>query len=407
MLRGFKFRHFIYMYVYPARYGLSAKMKKLTFIFLLTISSALHAQVLPEAQKTVKALSSATLWGRGYTKNGMIKAADYISDELKKAGISPMAGQDFKQYFSYPVNTFPGKMEVSINGKRLIPGKDFIIDPASSGQKNRNLHPVQTDSVTFIAREQKLLLSLQNKLTWSVAQKAEDYTVLQLDKKSITGNPETIDLNIENIFIPEFKTSNICGIIRGSSVPDSLLLITAHYDHLGGMGADTYFPGANDNASGISLLLSLAKYYGKNPPSYSIGFICFAGEEAGLLGSAYFTEHPLVPLNKIKFLINVDMVGTGEKGITVVNATLHPKEFALLNQINDQKKYLPKINSRGKAANSDHYYFSEKGVPAFFIYTQGGISAYHDVFDKAVTLPLTAFTNLRHLFIDFNAQLMK
>lgn len=101
------------------------------------------------------------------------------------------------------------------------------------------------------------------------------------------------------------------------------------------------------------------------------------------------------------------MVGTGEKGITVVNATLHAKEFALLNQLNDQKKYLPKINSRGKAANSDHYYFTEKGVPAFFIYTQGGISAYHDVLDKAATLPLTEFADLRQLFIDFNAKLME
>lgn len=382
-------------------------MKKIIFVFLLSLSSALHAQVISEARKTVETLTSEAFWGRGYTKGGMTKAADYISTELKKAGVKPMAGKDFKQYFSYPVNTFPGKMQVTVNGKILVPGKDFIIDPASSGQKGQNIHPIQTDSITFIARDQKLLLSIQNKLTWSVAQKAEDYTVLQLDKKSVTGNPETVDINIENTFVNEFKTANICGIIKGNKMPDSLLLVTAHYDHLGGMGAETYFPGANDNASGISLLLSLAKFYGQNPPPYSIGFICFAGEEAGLLGSAYFTEHPLVPLNKIKFLINVDMVGTGEKGITVVNATLHAKEFALLNQINDQNKYLPKINSRGKAANSDHYYFSEKGVPAFFIYTQGGISAYHDVFDKAVTLPLTEFTDLRHLFIDFNAQLMK
>lgn len=382
-------------------------MKKTAFLFLLFLSSALHAQVISEARKTVEILTSDALWGRGYTKGGMTKAADYIINELKKAGVKPMAGKDFKQFFSYPVNTFPGKMQVTLNGKILVPGKDFIIDPASSGQKGNNIHVVQTDSITFIARDQRLLLSLQNKLTWSVAQKAEDYTVLQLDKKSVTENPETIDIDIENTLVNEFKTANICGIIKGSKIPDSLLLITAHYDHLGGMGAETYFPGANDNASGISLLLSLAKYYGENPPSYSIGFICFAGEEAGLLGSSYFIEHPLVSLNKIKFLINVDMVGTGEKGITVVNATLHPKEFALLNQINDLNKYLPQINSRGKAANSDHYYFSEKGVPAFFIYTQGGISAYHDVFDKAVTLPLTEFTDLRHLFIDFNAQLMK
>ena len=79
------------------------------------------------------------------------------------------------------------------------------------------------------------------------------------------------------------------------------------------MGKDTYFPGANDNASGISLLLNLAHYYAANPRPYSIGFICFAGEEAGLIGSKYFTEHPLVPLKNIRFLINTDLAGTVKK----------------------------------------------------------------------------------------------
>lgn len=381
-------------------------MKPLIILLLFAFSQTLTAQELPEVRKTVDTLTSATLWGRGYTRGGMAKAAEYISNVFKDNGLKPMAGKDFRQNFSYPVNTFPGKMEVTINGRKLVPGQDFIIDPPSSGQQNKDIHVVQTDSVTFIAKDQRLLLNMQDKLTWSVAQKAEDFTVLQLNKRSFAQKPETVTLNIENIFIPEFKASNICGLIKGTRVPDSLLLITAHYDHLGGMGAETYFPGANDNASGISLLLSMVKYYAKNPPPYSIGFICFAGEEAGLLGSAYFTQHPLIPLEKIKFMVNVDMVGTGEKGITVVNATLHPKEFALLNQINDQKKYLPKINSRGKAANSDHYYFTEKGVPAFFIYTQGGISAYHDIYDLAATLPLTEFTDLRQLFIDFNARLI-
>jgi len=382
-------------------------MKVLSLLLILVFSGSLAAQEIPAARKNINTLTSAMLWGRGYTKDGMAKAGDYIREEFKKAGLQPMSGNDFRQYFSYPVNTFPGKMEVTVNGKKLVPGKDFIIGPASSGQKNIDVHPLQTDSVTFIAKDQRLVLSLEEKLTWSVALKTDNYTLLQVNKKSLEGKPEAVDINIENTFVPDFKTSNICGIVKGTRVPDSLLLITAHYDHLGGMGEHTFFPGANDNASGISLLLSLVKYYTENPPPYSIGFICFAGEEAGLLGSAYFTEHPLITLDKIKFLINIDMVGTGERGITVVNATLHPKEFTLLNQINDQKKYLSKINSRGKAANSDHYYFTEKGVPAFFIYTQGGISAYHDVYDLPATLPLTEFTDLRHLFIDFNAQMMK
>ncbi|RZJ43478.1 MAG: M28 family peptidase, partial [Chryseobacterium sp.] len=77
-----------------------------------------------------------------------------------------------------------------------------------------------------------------------------------------------------------------------------------------------------------------------------------------------------------------------------------------LKEINTEHKYISKINSRGKAANSDHYFFTEKGVPAFFIYTQGGPSAYHDVFDKPETLPLNEYNDLFKLIVDFNKKLM-
>ena len=230
--------------------------------------------------------------------------------------------------------------------------------------------------------------------------------MIQVDKKSLGESPESFKVNIENDLVKNFKAANVCGIVRGTAKPDSIIFITAHYDHLGGMGKDTYFPGANDNASGISLLLNLAHYYAANPRPYSIGFICFAGEEAGLIGSKYFTEHPLLPLKNIRFLINTDLAGTGEEGITVVNATEFPKEFAMMNAVNDENKLLVKINSRGKAANSDHYFFTEKGVPAFFFYTMGGIKAYHDVFDKAETLPLNEHEDLFKLVVKFNDKLM-
>ena len=70
-------------------------------------------------------------------------------------------------------------------------------------------------------------------------------------------------------------------------------------------------------------------------------------------------------------------------------------------EINDQNKLLPAINERGKAANSDHYWFTEHGVPSFFMYTQGGIKAYHDVFDKAATLPMDHYENLLKLLEEF------
>ncbi len=381
------------------------EMKKYMLIFCLIIPGTVFSQDIELARTILDTLSSKAMWGRGYTKNGIDKAANYIDGKFEAYGLKPMSGNTFKQPFSIPVNTFPGDMEVKINGKQLIPGKEFIIMPESTG-KTVSSKLLQRDSAVFIAAADRILVSLKDKLTWSVSNQVADYTGIDILKGSVE-NPSTIELNATNEFINHFETANVCGIVPGTMQPDSMIVITAHYDHLGGMGKDTYFPGANDNGSGISLLLNLAKHYAANPAPYTMAFICFAAEEAGLWGSKHFTEQPLLDLARIRFLINFDMVGTGETGVTVVNATQHPTEFECLNQINDAHHYLPEINARGKAANSDHHFFSEKGVPAFFMYTTGGSKAYHDVYDLPGNLPLTAYNNLFKLIIDFNNKLMK
>jgi aminopeptidase YwaD len=376
-------------------------MKKAIIFLFLATSTYTFAQDLAYTRRTLATLTAPNLWGRGYTKNGMAKAADFIEKEFKAMGLSPL-----KQRFSFPVNTFPGKMLLTINGKQLTAGQDFIVHQASKGLQSKGSF-IQKDSIHFIAEPEKFVLTLQDKLTWSVATKLEDFTEVFVKKTALKGFPKGFTVNIENQFIPSFEASNVFAMVKGTRNPDSVIVITAHYDHLGGMGEDTYFPGANDNGSGVSFLLSLAKFYAQNPQPYSIAFICFAAEEAGLIGSRYFTENPLIKLANIRFLLNVDLVGTGETGATVVNATVYPKEFSLLKHLNDVGKFLTKINSRGKAANSDHYFFSEKGVPAFFLYTQGGISAYHDIHDRAETLPFTVYEKLFKLIVGFNTSLMQ
>ncbi len=376
-------------------------MKKALFSFAVIVSQHAAAQDISYNRKIVDTLTSPYFWGRGYTKDGMKKAASFLADQFKELGLQPLDGKSFLQPFTYSANTFPGKMEVEVNDRKLIPGVDFIVGPESRGIKAKGKLK-QSDSTHFVDAADRIVVSFETKLTWSADQKEADYTSVQLDKSRFTEIPENIKVNIENKVIDDFKASNVCAVVKGTEKPDSFIFITAHYDHLGGMGNDTYFPGANDNASGTALLLSLAKYYAKHPQKYSIAFLLFAGEEIGLLGSKYYTEHPIVPLKQIRFLTNTDLAGTGDEGITVVNATEFPKEFALMNKINDENKYLVSIGARGKAANSDHYWFTEKGVPAFFFYTKGGIAAYHDVFDKAATLPLNEQADLQQLMIKFN-----
>jgi aminopeptidase YwaD len=372
--------------------------------FLILFSITAFSQDIAFGRKIVDTLTSPYFWGRGYTNDGMKKAADFLANEFKTYGLEPMT-KNYLQPFSYPVNTFPGKMELTVNGKALVPGVDFIVSPETKSVKASGDFE-QLDSIQFINRKEMVVIKMQDKLTWSVATEAADYSLLLVDKKALDKTPETFKVNIDNKLISSFKTANVCGLVKGTVKPDSIIFITAHYDHLGGMGKDTYFPGANDNASGVALLLNLAHYYAQHPQKYSIGFILFAGEEAGLIGSKYFTENPLVPLKNIRFLINTDLAGTGEEGITVVNATEFSKEFAAMQQINKENNLLFAINARGKAANSDHYFFTEKGVPSFFFYTLGGIKAYHDVFDKAATLPLNEHEDLFKLLVKFNQKLM-
>ena len=375
-------------------------MKKYIVIFLFFIAGTSKAQDSVFARKIVDTLTSPVFWGRGYTKDGMRKAAEFLTDQFKSFGLSSFNGNNYQQKFSYPVNRFPGRMEVFINDKKLIPGVDFIVSPESKGIHASGILK-QADSTHFINQNYRFIASFEDKLTWSVAPESSDFTSISIDKKLFTEIPIKFQADLENEVIENFKTSNICGYVKGLSKPDSFHVITAHYDHLGGMGKETYFPGANDNASGVALLLTLAQYYALHPQPYSIVFICFAGEEAGLIGSKYFTENPLMPLSKIRFLVNLDLEGTGEEGITVVNATEFPEAYSAINKVNESGKYLHKINARAKAANSDHYWFTEKGVPAFFFYTLGGIKAYHDVFDRSATLPMNEYNDLFKLIVGF------
>jgi Zn-dependent M28 family amino/carboxypeptidase len=154
----------------------------------------------------------------------------------------------------------------------------------------------------------------------------------------------------------------------------------------------------------MAMLLYLANYFTTHPQKYSVMFIAFSGEEAELIGSLYFSKHPVAPLKSIKFLLNIDIMGDATGGITVVNATENPREFEELQKINNNGKYLPAVKSRGKAANSDHYHITEAGVPGFFIYSIGGPGFYHDIYDKPATLTLSHVGDVSKLIIEFLAR---
>jgi aminopeptidase YwaD len=423
--------------------------RRITTVIVLLLSGIILqescCQDITYERSVINRLCSERMHGRGFAKNGDLRAAKFIANEWATFGLKPM-GDDFFQYFTVDINTFPAAMKIQLNGRTLIPGTDYLIDPASPGMTG-NFVPFLTRASDFLdphadsllkgawgrvvlvdSRNQpsfkppakagwnelirglctsnpywiKALIEVSEaRLTFDVASRLSSIPHILVNASACPDQVSSVRIHIKNQYIDRYKTQNIIGFVPGRVCPDSFLVFTAHYDHLGMMGKHTYFPGANDNASGVAMLLNLSRYFSQHPQRFSMVFINFSGEELGLAGSGYFTENPLIPLSSIKFLINLDIVGTGSEGITVVNATEFPGYFEWLISINEKAQLIPGIKKRGTACNSDHCPFFRKGVPCFFIYTLGGIAAYHDVNDRPETLPLDAFEGLTKLLIGF------
>lgn len=371
----------------------------------LLFSLFVNAQDSLYAREVIKTLTSKKMNGRGYVKNGVGKASNYLVKEITRFKAKPLFNGSYTQVYSHPVNTFPKKVSVSVNHQKLIAGRDYIINPECPSVKGKYAF-TKKDSITFISTDPKneVKIKLAKKLTYSVGVKQTKQCQIELLRSLHPQDVLEAEIDIKAHFIPEYKTNNIGTYFDGIN-NDSTVVFTAHYDHLGAMGKTCYFPGANDNASGTSMVLNLIKHYSTHPPKYKTVFIFFSSEEAGLIGSHYFVENKSMDLNKIKFLVNLDLLGTGDDGIMVVNGAIYTDQFAKLEKINQESNLLKAIKKRGKAQNSDHYWFTEKGVPSFFIYTLGGVSYYHDIDDKENTLPLTKYKEVFKLLLDFAAQL--
>ena len=381
---------------------------------LCFLGGSLMAQDSLRVRNSIRILCSGEFSGRGYLYDGHERAAHYLDEEFRRAGLRP-AGGSFLQEFTIRQNVFPGRPGLKIGGRKLQPGRDFIPAPASPHIRGRfklDSIPSRAAGKALLLREKQefipgnkkqnpaLIVRLKSKLTHSQAQEQSGIPEIHLLDSLYKSGDSLIKIRLP---AQERKISawNVKGMVKGTQFPDSFLVLCAHYDHLGNFGRKVWFPGANDNASGVAMLLEFAREIAKKPLRYSVLFVAFSGEEAGLLGSRYMAENPPVPLSNIRFLFNLDLMGYGEKGATVVNATLHPQEFARLQKINEAFQLLPEIKSRGKAANSDHFPFSEKGVPAFFMYLMGGPGHYHDVHDRPETLSLRGLRGSYRLIMEF------
>ena len=177
--------------------------------------------------------------------------------------------------------------------------------------------------------------------------------------------------------IKKGSSNNVVGIVEGSEHPDEFMLFTAHWDHLGmkpGAG-DTIYNGAVDNATGTAAILEIGEKLVAAKPERSAMLLAVTLEESGLLGSAYYAENPLVPLNKTIAGINIDgMLPMGPSNSMIVIGYGASQLEDRLKEIlaKQDREIVPDAKPEaGFFYRSDHISFAKKGVP--MLYADGGI----------------------------------
>ena len=405
---------------------------------LLLLAPAVQAQDLPRFEKMVRQLSGAKYQGRGYARDGVRKAGKYIAREFQKSGVDAVTLQSF----TLDINTFSGKMDMWADGRKLVPGIDFSMREYSPGVHGE--FPVyHVDTLNFdaarmfadLARPEyanclvccEFWFTYNHREAFAKLQKAgacpnagllyewtspikfyKAYGEKVVDKPIVWVTPEaiagvkTVRLNVDNEFLKDYPTENVIAKVEGRR-HDGCYVFTAHYDHLGNLGWKVYYPGANDNASGTAAIITLAQYYAEHRPEYDMYFIAFSGEDANLRGSTWYVEHPVVPLDQIRYLFNLDMIGDNNPVQYCEVSDAGMARYGLFEQINVEQGLFQALNRGELAANSDHYPFAVRGVPCIFLENQEGdaFPYYHTPNDNMKTIRLDSYIPVFKLVTSF------
>ena len=210
----------------------------------------------------------------------------------------------------------------------------------------------------------------------------------------------------------ELPTRNVAAILPGRdpTLRDEFVVVGAHFDHLGRATSGALDPGAgdairngaDDNASGTAAVLELARLLARRPPARSVVFVAFSGEELGLLGSQHFVEHPPVPLEDMRAMLNFDMVGRLRDDRLIVYGVASAAE---LPAIVDSANVAPRlaISAVGDGFGpSDHSSFYAKGIPVLHFFTDLH-EDYHRATDDA---PLVSAAGMARV-VDFAERIVR
>ncbi len=213
------------------------------------------------------------------------------------------------------------------------------------------------------------------------------------------------------------KSFNVAGLLKGTDLAHEYVILSAHYDHLG-LGKDGVYNGADDNGSGTSTLLELARIFSKLkkdgfPARRSIIILFFSAEEKGLIGSEFFTDNPPINLQNVITDLNVDMIGR----VDDKHQKLNQKDYVYiigsnfisndLHEINENINlkhvnltldydYNSKTDKLRLYYRSDHYNFAKKNIPVIF-YFSGLHDDYHKVTDTSDKIMYDKTLKIAHL----------
>lgn len=376
-----------------------------------------------DVERIIKTLSADDMQGRGTFTPGIEKAAQFIEAEYKKIGLKPMAGNTgYRQNFTMLKST-PVKAEVSINGAsiaadkiaikadaaftwskledaeivRVTPDKDPVKEYRTAARSGKStIVFIDTKFANIFDRIQSSVKSGSVSFKGSASKKQPLVFVLGAfdDVKSLA-----VSYEVKSEELPLF---NVAGIIPGKTKPDEYVVFSGHYDHLGiikPMEGDSIANGADDDASGTTAVISLARYYKKlHNNARTLIFVAFTAEEIGEFGSQYFAK--TVDPNKVVAMFNIEMIGKASKfGQNSAFITgFERSDFGTILQKNLEgtafKFYPDPYTAENLFYRSDNASLAKVGVPAHTISTdQIDIDKfYHTVKDELSTLDVGNIT---------------
>ena len=277
----------------------------------------------------------------------------------------------------------------------------WVLDPLNKYKKLSDLEELDEYAMEaiYLKEKQKILFPLDfiiiTQHTADLILKSSGKSLLELQKEiNSTQQPASFEIKESKVnlqvsrHITDFKSSNIVGFIEGSDpvLKNEYVIYTAHYDHLGVDEKGNIYNGADDNGSGTAALIEIAEAFTKLPvpPKRSVVFAWTTAEEKGGIGSQYYTDHPLFPLEKTIVCINLDMIGRVKvsepvkrwEDVKVMdslfvisggnNAELLKINFLACSTIQLKPDYFDQMN---RMKSSDQYFFYKKGIPVLFYHT--------------------------------------